>query len=137
MEESNDKSVNDDCNENAFVSSSEGYPKISIAGSNIPRIESKIPEEDESEVNQVNKNHHVDEYGREEDMEKALEHQAQLIDQFEAMEKTQREWEDKFREKNSTTPVCFSWTYRIPCAFSYNLLVFGCFMYDIGRNVKM
>ncbi|CAL5209117.1 unnamed protein product [Lathyrus oleraceus] len=104
MEESNDKSVNDDCNENAFVSSSEGYPKISIAGSNIPRIESKIPEEDESEVNQVNKNHHEDEYGREENMEKALEHQAQLIDQFEAMEKTQREWEDKFREKNSTTP---------------------------------
>lgn len=118
VEESKDKTVNDNRHENAFVSSSEEYPKISIAGSNIPRIESKIPEEDESEVDQVNKNHHADEYGREENMEKALEHQAQLIDQFEAMEKTQREWEDKFREKNSTTLVCFFWAYHILYAFS-------------------
>lgn len=46
-------------------------------------------------------------YGRERDMEKALEDQAQLIGQYEEMEKAQREWEEKFRENNSSTPVCF------------------------------
>jgi phage regulator Rha-like protein len=52
-------------------------------------------------------------------MEKALEHQAQLIDRFEAMEKAQRQWEEKFRENNSsTTPVCISRTYHILSAFS-------------------
>ncbi|CAJ2629457.1 unnamed protein product [Trifolium pratense] len=101
-EESKDKSVNGNFQENEFVFSSEGYPKLSVAGSNIPRIESKIPEENESEVNLVNKNHHVDIYDKE-DMEKALEHQARLIDRFEAMEKAQRQWEEKFRENNSST----------------------------------
>ena len=48
-----------------------------------------------------------DEYGRDSDMEKALEDQAQLIGRYEAMEKAQREWEEKFRENNSSTPVCF------------------------------
>ncbi|XP_007010395.2 PREDICTED: uncharacterized protein LOC18586779 isoform X1 [Theobroma cacao] len=40
----------------------------------------------------------------EKDMEKALEHQAQLIVHYEAMERAQREWEEKFREKNSSSP---------------------------------
>lgn len=40
------------------------------------------------------------------DMEKALEQQAQLIGKYEEMEKTQREWEERFRENNSSTPVC-------------------------------
>ncbi|EEF28720.1 hypothetical protein RCOM_0152200 [Ricinus communis] len=43
-------------------------------------------------------------YRGDRDMEKALEHQAQLIGQYEAMEKVQREWEEKFRENNSSTP---------------------------------
>ncbi len=47
------------------------------------------------------------EYGGDGDMEKALEDQAQLIGRYEAMEKAQREWEEKFRENNSSTPVCF------------------------------
>ncbi|CAK7325305.1 unnamed protein product [Dovyalis caffra] len=38
------------------------------------------------------------------DMERALEHQAQLIDRYEAMEEAQREWEEKFRENNGSTP---------------------------------
>jgi hypothetical protein len=42
--------------------------------------------------------------GGEQAMEKALEHQAQLNGRYEAMEKAQREWEDKFRENNSITP---------------------------------
>ncbi|WJX20206.1 hypothetical protein P8452_09789 [Trifolium repens] len=102
VEESKDKSVNGNFQENEFVFSSEGYPNSSVGGSNIPRIESKIPEENESEVNLANKNHHVDRYDKV-DMEKALEHQAQLIDRFEAMEKAQRQWEEKFRENNSST----------------------------------
>ncbi|KAB5544050.1 hypothetical protein DKX38_012162 [Salix brachista] len=43
-------------------------------------------------------------YGSDRDMEKALEDQARLIDRYEAMEKAQREWEDKFRENNGSTP---------------------------------
>ena len=59
-------------------------------------------------MNLANKIHHADGYGRGKDMEKALEHQAQLIDRYEAMEKAQRDWEEKFRENNSATPVCFT-----------------------------
>ncbi|KAJ6428829.1 hypothetical protein OIU84_020476 [Salix udensis] len=44
-------------------------------------------------------------YGSDRDMEKALEDQARLIDRYEAMEKAQREWEDKFRENNGSTPL--------------------------------
>jgi hypothetical protein len=47
-------------------------------------------------------------YGSDRDMEKALEHQAQLIDRYKAMEKVQREWEEKFRENNGSTPVSLS-----------------------------
>uniref|UniRef100_A0A2P2L2C3 Uncharacterized protein n=1 Tax=Rhizophora mucronata TaxID=61149 RepID=A0A2P2L2C3_RHIMU len=43
--------------------------------------------------------------GGETDVEKALEHRAQLIGQYEEMERAQREWEEKFRENNSSTPV--------------------------------
>ncbi|XP_007010393.2 PREDICTED: uncharacterized protein LOC18586779 isoform X2 [Theobroma cacao] len=49
---------------------------------------------------EVNANHSTGE----KDMEKALEHQAQLIVHYEAMERAQREWEEKFREKNSSSP---------------------------------
>ncbi|XP_075513497.1 uncharacterized protein LOC142548826 isoform X3 [Primulina tabacum] len=38
---------------------------------------------------------------RDKDMESALQHQAQLIGQYEKEEKAQREWEEKFRESNS------------------------------------
>nr|KYP35269.1 hypothetical protein KK1_043700 [Cajanus cajan] len=104
VEESRDKFVKVNCQENELASSSEGFPNFSDSGSNILKIEAKIQEEDGSEANLHNKNHHADVYGREKDMEKALEHQAQLIDRYEAMEKAQREWEEKFRENNSTTP---------------------------------
>ncbi|XP_009766592.1 uncharacterized protein [Nicotiana sylvestris] len=36
-----------------------------------------------------------------ENMERALQHKAQLIGQYEAEEKAQREWEEKYRENNS------------------------------------
>lgn len=105
MEESRNKFAN---HEKELASLSKGFPNFSGGGSNIPKIESEIQEEGGSGANPLNKNHHVDGYVREKDMEKALEHQAQLIDQYEAMEKVQREWEEKFRENNSTTPVCFT-----------------------------
>lgn len=44
---------------------------------------------------------------REIDMESALQHQAQLIGQYEEEEKAQREWEEKFRESNSCEQVSF------------------------------
>jgi len=105
MEESRGKFVHVNCQVNELVSSSEGFPNFRDGGSNILKIESKIQEEDGSEANLLSKNHRIDGYGRENEMEKALEHQAELIDQYEAMEKAQREWEEKFRENNSTTPV--------------------------------
>ncbi|XP_015876563.3 uncharacterized protein LOC107413193 isoform X2 [Ziziphus jujuba] len=46
-------------------------------------------------------------HGRDRDMEKALEHQAQLIGRYEEMEKAQREWEEKFRENNASTMHSF------------------------------
>lgn len=44
---------------------------------------------------------------RDKDMESALQHQAQLIGQYEKEEKAQREWEEKFRESNSCEQVSF------------------------------
>ncbi|XP_022746556.1 uncharacterized protein LOC111296486 isoform X2 [Durio zibethinus] len=43
-------------------------------------------------------------YEGEKDMQKALEHQAQLNGHYEEMERAQREWEEKFRENNNGTP---------------------------------
>lgn len=93
--------------ENEVVSSSEGFSHGSNGGPNTLNKESKTQEEDESELKLAdNKSHDVDGYEREKEMEKALDHRAQLIDQYEAMEKAQREWEEKFRENNTSTPVC-------------------------------
>ncbi|KAF8021834.1 hypothetical protein BT93_G2085 [Corymbia citriodora subsp. variegata] len=58
----------------------------------------------ENEGNVVNGILKSNDDGGERDMERALEHQAQLIGQYEAMEKAQRDWEEKFRENNSCTP---------------------------------
>ncbi|KAI3807794.1 hypothetical protein L1987_23728 [Smallanthus sonchifolius] len=48
--------------------------------------------------------HAVQNRGTEKEMEKALKHQAQFIARYEEEEKAQREWEDKFRENNGSTP---------------------------------
>ncbi|KAI3783695.1 hypothetical protein L1987_42781 [Smallanthus sonchifolius] len=48
--------------------------------------------------------HAVQNNGTEREMEKALKHQAQFIARYEEEEKAQREWEDKFRENNGSTP---------------------------------
>ena len=45
-------------------------------------------------------------YRSEKDMEKALEYQSQLIGRYEEEEKAQREWEEKFKEDNNSTPAC-------------------------------
>ncbi|KAL1330353.1 hypothetical protein HN51_047588 [Arachis hypogaea] len=94
--------------ENEVASSSEGFLNDSNGEPCVRlRMESKTQEEDESDLMlAINKNHDLDGCERE-DMEKALEHRAQLIDQYEAMEKAQREWEDKFRENNTSTPDSF------------------------------
>lgn len=48
--------------------------------------------------------HAVQNYGTEREMERALEHQARFISRYKEEEKAQREWEDKFRENNGSTP---------------------------------
>lgn len=112
VEESRGEPVKANGQENGVVCSSEGFPNCSDGGSNILSIDSIIQEKGKSELELTNNNREVGGYGRDGgDMEKALEHQAQLIGQYEAMEKAQREWEEKFRENNSSTPVCCSITY--------------------------
>ncbi|XP_028768410.1 uncharacterized protein LOC114726015 [Neltuma alba] len=86
------------------VHSSEGGPNCSDSCSDTVRTESIIQEKGKSELKLADDNYNVDEYGGERDMEKALEQQAQLIGRYEAMEKAQREWEEKFRENNNSTP---------------------------------
>ncbi|KAJ0789330.1 hypothetical protein HanPI659440_Chr05g0202311 [Helianthus annuus] len=54
------------------------------------------------ETNMCN-GHAVQNDGTETDMERALEHQALFIAQYEEEEKAQREWEDKYRENNGST----------------------------------
>ncbi|PWA51113.1 hypothetical protein CTI12_AA466550 [Artemisia annua] len=61
-------------------------------------------EKDPMEVPTSCNGHSVQNYGTERDMERALEHQAQFIARYEAEEKAQREWEDKFRENNGSSP---------------------------------
>lgn len=56
---------------------------------------------------QESNGHYYNVHERDEDMESALQHQAQLIGQYEEEEKAQREWEEKFRENNSGAQVCF------------------------------
>ncbi|GFQ02621.1 hypothetical protein PHJA_002406100 [Phtheirospermum japonicum] len=46
---------------------------------------------------------HFNVHERDEDMERALRHQAQLIGRYEEEEKAQKAWEEKFRENNSGT----------------------------------
>lgn len=70
-------------------------------------------------------------YDGEKNMEEALEHQAQLIGRYEAMERAQREWEEKFRENNSSPPVCFIISYILV----YHLIVSTCSSYIVHNVV--
>ncbi|XVF82754.1 hypothetical protein PTKIN_Ptkin16aG0075000 [Pterospermum kingtungense] len=97
------------------VSSSEVNTNHSESEPHILRMHSEICEdkssmdnlhsealEDERNVNGCDLDFHG--YEGERDMEKALEDQAQLIGHYEAMERAQKEWEEKFRENNNGTP---------------------------------
>lgn len=64
------------------------------------------PECENLEKQRVNNCHYCRGDGGDKDMKRALEHQAELIGRYEAEEKAQRDWEEKFRENNSHTPVC-------------------------------
>jgi hypothetical protein len=44
--------------------------------------------------------------GKDGEMERVLEKQAELIGQYEAEENAQREWEKKFSENRDSTVVC-------------------------------
>lgn len=79
----------------------------------VPTSAEIVPEtsKEPSEVleNQILSNGHSSSaHGEDKDMEIVLEQQAQLIQQYEAEEKAQRDWEEKFRETNTRTPVCLA-----------------------------
>lgn len=102
------------CEENGVATYSEGLTICSDGGlkegSKIQEnvlLDGALPGCLENQRNDGNNGLDCNEYGGDKDMEKALEGQAKLIGRYEAMEKAQREWEEKFRENNSSTPVCF------------------------------
>ncbi|KAJ7974942.1 Transcriptional regulator ATRX [Quillaja saponaria] len=103
VEESSDESFKVNTPENEDASTS-GFPDYSNGEPDIMGGESKIQEQQVLSGVTLGNSHDLHGHGKEKDMEKALEHQAQLIGQYEAMEKAQREWEEKFRENNSSTP---------------------------------
>lgn len=101
-----------DSHENGVGASSEELPNFSNGGPEKLREGSEFPEEkvlsndslSRTKENQRDSDLDFNGHGREKDMEKALEHQAKLICENEEMEKAQREWEEKFRENNTSTP---------------------------------
>jgi hypothetical protein len=92
------------CSEGFTICSDGGLKEGSKIQENI-LLDSALPGCFENQRNVGNNGIDCNEYGRDKDMEKALEDQAQLIGRYEAMEKAQREWEEKFRENNSSTLV--------------------------------
>ncbi|XP_059456600.1 uncharacterized protein LOC132186616 isoform X2 [Corylus avellana] len=102
------------CEENGVATHSEGFTICTDGGlkegSKIQEnvlLDGALPGFLENQKNVGNNGLDCNEYGGDKDMEKALEDQAQLIGRYEAMEKAQREWEEKFRENNSSTPDSF------------------------------
>ncbi|XP_050386289.1 uncharacterized protein LOC126802677 isoform X2 [Argentina anserina] len=104
----------DDSEENGVAASSEGLSNCSYCDPVRKRDGSESASQKEkfllkdaltgSKEHQRNGYLDFNGHGRNKDMEKALEHQAQLIGQNEEMELAQREWEEKFRENNTSTP---------------------------------
>ncbi|PRQ56196.1 hypothetical protein RchiOBHm_Chr1g0333121 [Rosa chinensis] len=103
----------DDSEENGVAASSEGLPNCSYSdpeklGEGSESQKEKVLLKDArtgSKEHQRNGDLDFNGHGRNKDMEKALEFQAQLIGQNEEMEKAQREWEEnKCRENNTSTP---------------------------------
>lgn len=102
------------CEENGVATYSEGLTICSDGGlkegSKIQEnvlLDGALPGCLENQRNDGNNGLDCNEYGGDKGMEKALEDQAKLIGRYEAMEKAQREWEEKFRENNSSTPDSF------------------------------
>ncbi|XP_059665983.1 uncharacterized protein LOC132311864 [Cornus florida] len=100
---------------NGVATCSEGFPNCSDTGSEFLRVESENQGEQvllegplsgglENQRDVTDADNYINGHGSEKDMERALEHQAELIERYEAEEKAQREWEEKFRENNSSTP---------------------------------
>ncbi|KAF8395353.1 hypothetical protein HHK36_019299 [Tetracentron sinense] len=114
VDEAGEKSVMLNGQENGVVTGLEDVPNYFNNKPEISREGSKNEEElgllegivsDSFENRKVaNDGLYVEGSRRDTEMERALEQQAQLIDQNEAEENAQREWEEKFRENSSCTP---------------------------------
>ncbi|XP_050210335.1 uncharacterized protein LOC126660727 [Mercurialis annua] len=100
--------VKHDSLEDEAVATSENFPNCSDfepkTGEDKMMLEDTHSECAGAEYNACNTGLDYNVYREDRDIEKTLEHQAQLIGQYEAMENTQREWEEKFRENSSSTP---------------------------------
>lgn len=89
-----------DTQSSAVAPTSEGLCHCSESGPELLREGLEISEEKGTNAGQCLNGH-----GGYKDMETALEHQAQLIGRYKEEEKAQRDWEEKFRENSSSTPV--------------------------------
>lgn len=79
---------------NSFTSTGSSPRRVGKSCRQIRHREHRSPNDDVAQKND----------GSEKDMERALERQAQFIARYEAEEKAQREWEDKFRENDWCDP---------------------------------
>ncbi|CAK9140703.1 unnamed protein product [Ilex paraguariensis] len=98
---------------NGSATSSEGFLNCSNGGLQTLREGSQNhkekdllegPVSGDLKTQRLSNGHYFNGHGGHKDMERALEHQAQLIGRYEAEEKAQREWEEKFRETNGCPP---------------------------------
>lgn len=78
-------------------------PDVPTSTDNVPETSKEPSEVLENQI--LSNGHSSSVHGEDKDMEIALEQQAQLIQQYKEEEKAQRDWEEKFRETNSRTPV--------------------------------
>lgn len=102
--------------QNGVATFSEGLPSRSDTGAEILRegaeqdanicLGTPVSGDIENQRMVANGSNYLNTRGSGKDMELALAHQAQLIRQYKEEEKAQREWEEKYRENNSNTPVC-------------------------------
>lgn len=75
----------------------------------------------------------VNDHDEDEEMKRVLQQQEQLIDQFQAEENAQREWEEKYNENKSSMLVC---TLLIPSInHACNIIFPACLNYRVLMNL--
>lgn len=119
---------------NGVATFSDGLPALSDTGTEILREGTEKDENSflhgpgsgdlENQRMVANSSNYLKAHGSGKDMERALAHQAQLIGRYAEEEKAQREWEEKFRENNSSTLVCLVVS-LVKCCYAVDLSQFS------------